>query len=102
MFELLRYKVKKFFLDVRYKVILFFVGRMPVIVNCTIYDNVMEYNFGKTMTYKPCICFNNKVKRLDKMIEIEISKRRVKTDSNILRKNNSFVLRPDLECGKEG
>jgi hypothetical protein len=101
MFYKQRYHIKKFFLNIRYKIILWLVGKMPVIVNCTIYDDVMEFNFGKTRTYKPCICFNNKVKRFDRAVETEIERRRTSSDENVLRKNNSFVLCPAFNSRKE-
>ena len=101
MLELLRYRIKKFFLNIRYRIILFFIGKMPVITNCTIYDDVMEYNFGKTRTYKACICFNNKIRRLDRMIDREIERRKVPSDVDVFRKNNSFVLNPIFDCGEE-
>lgn len=94
MFYRQKYYIRKFFLDIRYKIILRLIGKMPVIVNCTIYDDVMEFNFGKTRTYKPCICFNNRVKRFDKAVDTEIGRRAVRTDESVLRKNNSFVLNP--------
>ena len=28
--------------------------------------HVFEYNFGVTRTYKPCIAYNNKIKRFEK------------------------------------
>lgn len=59
-------KFKKLFYNARAKIILKLIGDMPVIVNCTIYDDVFEYNFGKTMTYKPCIAFNNTIKSFKK------------------------------------
>ena len=102
-FEKLGYKIRNLLLGIRYWFILKLVRKMPVIINCTIYDDVMEYNFGKTRTYKPCICFNNHVKRLDsvlrKVVDGEISLRLstkellkgdgVKVSRNI---NNTFVL----------
>lgn len=101
MFYKQRYNIKKFFLNIRYKIILWLIGKMPVIVNCTIYDDVVEFNFGKTRTYKPCICFNNRVRRLDSVVDEEIIRRRVNSDGDVLRKGNSFVLAPVFDCGKE-
>lgn len=92
MFHKQKYYIKKVLLNMRYKIILWLVGKMPVIINCTIYDDVMEYNFGKTRTYKPCICFNNRVKKFDKVVDIEIRRRMLKSGEGVSRKNNSFVL----------
>lgn len=71
---------------------------MPVIVNCTIYDDVMEYNFGKTRTYKACTCTKNIIRRFDKVVEEEINRRKVYDGTNYRgglktnRTKNSFVL----------
>ena len=102
------YKIKldfaKLMLNLRYKLILKLIGAMPVIVNCTIYDDIMEYNFGKTRTYKPCICTKNTVKNFEQMINAEIARRKVyvgdgleyvKKDSACFktqRRGNSFAL----------
>lgn len=59
-----KYNTKKKFFGYKAKLILKLIGDMPVIVNCTIYDDIFEYNFGKTMSYKTCIAFNNTVKSL--------------------------------------
>jgi hypothetical protein len=53
---------KKMYYDFKAKVILKLIGDMPVIVNCTIYDDILEFNFGETVVSKPCIAFNNVVK----------------------------------------
>ena len=58
----IKYKIKKCYYDVKAKLILKLIGDMPVIVNCVIYDDIFEYNFGKTVTNKPCIAYNNTVK----------------------------------------
>lgn len=65
-FYKLKFNIKKAIFDIRAKIILKLIGDMPVIVNCTIYDDVFEYNFGATRTYKPCIAYNNKIKRFEK------------------------------------
>ena len=93
-FERIKYKIRDIYLGIRYWIILKFIGKMPVIVNCTIYDDIMEYNFGKTRTYKPCICFNNRIKDFDKMVDLTIKERVVYTGNSgsVLRKRNSFSL----------
>lgn len=93
-FERIRYKIRDICLGVRYWIILKLIGKMPVIVNCTIYNDVMEYNFGKTRTYKPCVCFNNIVRNFDKMVDLAIKDRAVYTggDAKISRKKNAFIL----------
>lgn len=65
-YQKIKYKIRKFFYDVRAKIILKLIGDMPVIVNCTIYDDIFEYNFGKSVAYRPCIAFNNTVKSFKK------------------------------------
>jgi len=102
------YKIKldftKLVLNLRYKLILELIGKMPVIVNCTIYDDVMEYNFGKTRTYRPCICAKNTVKNFEQMINAEIMRRKVYVGDSLdcvkkdgvravtKRRGNSFAL----------
>ena len=54
--------IKKLWFNFKVKLILKLIGDTPVIVNCTIYDDVFEYNFGKTRAYKPCIAFNNRIR----------------------------------------
>lgn len=63
---MMKYKFKKFFYDFRAKLILKLIGDMPVIVNCTIYDDIFEYNFGVTRSYKPCIAYNNVIKSFNR------------------------------------
>lgn len=63
-YQKIKYNVRKFFCDVRAKIILKLIGDMPVIVNCTIYDDVFEYNFGKSMSHKSCIAYNNTIKKI--------------------------------------
>lgn len=55
--------IKKFLLNIKYKIILKFIGNMPVIVNCTVDESVVKYNF---LHNKPCIFTKNKIKRVRK------------------------------------
>ena len=89
----IKFNVKRFLLGIRYWFILKLIGKIPVIVNCTIYDDIMEYNFGKTRTYKPCVCFNNKVRNFSKVMgkEVALRLKELKLDK-VQRKGNFFVL----------
>lgn len=90
MLRNLKYKIKKYLLNIRYWLIIKLISDAPVIVNCTVYNDVLKYNTNKRGFY---IYKNNKVKSIEAMIENEI--RRFSIDSsmdNVLRKGNSFVL----------
>lgn len=90
MLRRFQYRIKKFLLMIRYKIILWFIGDMPVITNCVIYDDIMEYNFGGL--HKPFICFNNRVKNLNKVLMNAVSKMET-SDENVQHVGNSFVLK---------
>lgn len=62
------YKYKKIYYDTKAKFIIWLVGNSRVIINCTIYDDIFEFNFGKTRSYKPDIAFNNKIVNLNHTI----------------------------------
>lgn len=63
MFNKLINKIKNKVLQLRYYLIIKLIGNMPVIVNCTIYDDIFEYNFGKIRFTEPHIACNNTIKR---------------------------------------
>ena len=60
------YKRNKFLFNLKAKLILWLINDIPVIVNCTIYDDVFEYNFGSTYSWFKCIAFNNNIKPFTK------------------------------------
>ena len=60
-----KFKIKKIYYDLKAKLILKLIGDMPVIVNCTIYDDILSYNFSNVAD-KPCIAFNNKIEKFSK------------------------------------
>jgi len=59
-------KLKKFLFDCRAKLIIGLAGNMPVIINCEIYDDVFEKNFGSAKSWFPCVSFNNKLHSFQK------------------------------------
>jgi len=77
----LKYNIKNRYFNIKAKCILKLIGDIPVIVNCTIYDDIFEYNFGKTMSYSRCIAFNNTIKNFNKYAK------RYKSNVTVLNKN---------------
>lgn len=81
-----------YILKLRYFIIRKLVGNMPVIANCTIYDDMYEYNFtidGKGS--KPHMCYNNKLTRIAKVInDAEVY---TGNKSRVRRVGNSFSLK---------
>lgn len=83
--------ISNLFLRLRYVVVKRLIGNMSVIANCTIYDDVYEYNFtvdGKGSV--PHMCYNNKLKRISSVIgHTDVY---TGNSSKVMRSGNSFSL----------
>lgn len=92
MLKKLLYVVRTLFLCGKYQIIKHLIGDMPVIANCTIYDDIFDYNFGKIKFVKPHMCFNNRIRKLDRVIN-EVIVRMETSDKNVKHVGNSFVFK---------
>jgi len=54
------YRIKRWLYRLRAKFVVWLVGDIPVIINCTVYDDVLRFNFPMGTDG---IAVNNKVKR---------------------------------------
>ena len=83
--------ISRNFLKLRYQLTKVLIGDMRVIANCTIYDDVYEYNFtmdGKSSL--PHMCYNNKLKRISSVVKS--GKVYTGNTTKVLRSGNSFSL----------
>jgi hypothetical protein len=72
---------------------------MPVIANCKVYDDVMEYNIGKTRTYKPCMFYNNHVVDF-REIAIKYAEEEIGLRTKNIRRSKNGALALDLSKGE--
>lgn len=90
MFKRMKHKIKMWFYSARTKFIIWIVKDDPVMINCTTYDDVIDFNFGPSSCG---IAFNNKVKPF-REAALKLAKEEVSlAEKGITRsKNGAFVL----------
>ena len=90
VFKRIKYKIKVWFYRTRAKFVIWLVKDIPVMINCTTYDDVLDFNFGPLSRG---IAFNNKVKPF-RETALKFAKEETSlAEKGITRsKNGAFVL----------